>query len=173
MPVIWPLIMFTPVVLPVILPVILPIVLSLIQSFIKPFTPPLILSFFPSFCLLFCLSFFPSSACHLVRHSVSHSAFLSACHGLYYWRWLAVISAMAKKTGKGHNYCTLASLLYDIGSSIKSFPIKLKTQCEKKWRRSCRLMKTWHTYNNNIVNLFARKLIQNLHFYSRYGIFYV
>ena len=31
-------------------------------------------------------------------------------------------------------------------------------------------MKTWHTYNNNIVNLFAKKLIQNLHFYSGYAI---
>ena len=61
----------------------------------------------------------------------------------------------------------------DIGSSIKSCPINLKTKCKKKWRWSCRLMKTWHTYNNNIVNLFAKKLIQNLHFYSRYGIFYV
>ena len=63
--------------------------------------------------------------------------------------------------------------IIDIGSSIKSCPIKLKTKCKKKWRWSCRLMKTWHTYNNNIVNLFAKKLIQNLHFYSRYGIFYV
>ena len=44
---------------------------------------------------------------------------------------------------------------------------------KKKWRWPCRLMKTWHTYNNNTVNLFAKKLIQNLHFYSRYGIFYV
>ena len=26
------------------------------------------------------------------------------------------------------------------------------------------LMNTWHTYNNNTVNLFAKKLIQNLHF---------
>ena len=58
----------------------------------------------------------------------------------------------------------------DIGSSIKSLPIKLKTKCKKKWRW---LIKTWHTYNNNIVNLIAKKLIQNLHFYSRYGIFYV
>ena len=60
-----------------------------------------------------------------------------------------------------------------IGSSIKSCSIKHKTKCKKKWRWSCRLMKTWHIYNNNIVNLFAKKLIQNLHFYSRYGIFYV
>ena len=46
----------------------------------------------------------------------------------------------------------------NIGSSIKSCPIKLETKCKKKWRRSCRLMKTWHTYNNNVVNLFARKI---------------
>ena len=30
----------------------------------------------------------------------------------------------------------------DIGSSIKICPIKLKTKCKKKWRWSCRLMKT-------------------------------
>ena len=64
------------------------------------------------------------------------------------------------------------AILNDIGSAIKSCPIKLKTKC-KKWRWSCRLMKTWHTYNNNIANLFAKKLTQNLHFYSRYSIFYV
>ena len=57
---------------------------------------------------------------------------------------------------------TTNDVLY-IGSSIKSCPIKLKTKCKKKWRWSRRLMKTWHTYNNNIVNLFAKKLIQNLH----------
>ena len=55
-----------------------------------------------------------------------------------------------------------------IGSSIK-----LKTKCKKKWRWSCGLMKTWLTYNNNIMNLFAKKLIQNVHFYSKYGISYV
>ena len=47
----------------------------------------------------------------------------------------------------------------NIGSSIKSCPINLKTKCKKKWRWSCRLMKTWHTYNNNLVNLFAKNLI--------------
>ena len=61
----------------------------------------------------------------------------------------------------------------DIGSSIKSCTIKLKTKCKKKGRWSCRLMTTWHTYNNKIVNLFVKKFIQNLHFYSRYGIFHV
>ena len=34
-------------------------------------------------------------------------------------------------------------------------------------------MKNWRTYNNNKVDLFVKKLIQNLLFYSRYGIFYV
>ena len=67
----------------------------------------------------------------------------------------------------------LKKVLFGIESSIKSCPIKLKTKCKKKWRWSCRLMKTWHTYNNNIVNLFAKKLIRNLHYYSWYGIFHV
>ena len=34
-------------------------------------------------------------------------------------------------------------------------------------------VKTWHTDINNIVNLSAKNLIQNLHFYSRYAISYV
>ena len=72
-----------------------------------------------------------------------------------------------------HKGMRSSARIADIGLFIKSCPIKLKTKCKKKWRWSCRLMKTWHTYNNNIVNIIAKKLIQNLHFYSRYGIFYV
>ena len=108
-------------------------------------------------------------------HHFSFSEFLSSC------LWFFIFSTKIKRQSSATTHFEddfkrsnhIEKFVEYIGPSIKSCPIKLKTKCKKKWRWSCRLMKTWHTYNNNIVNLFAKKLIQNLHSNSTYGIFYV
>ena len=55
----------------------------------------------------------------------------------------------------------------------KKLSQKTEDKMQEKMQMILQVNETWHTYNNNIVNLFAKKLIQNPHFYSRYGTFYV
>ena len=60
-------------------------------------------------------------------------------------------------------YCSLER-------NIALFLKKVLQESEDDFSRK---IKTCYIYINNMVNLFAKKLIQNLHSNSRYGIFYV
>ena len=53
--------------------------------------------------------------------------------------------------------CVLVLDKVGIGSFTKKFPMKREEKCKKKWRWSCRKIKTWYIYNYNIVTLFAKK----------------